>query len=50
MVVPELDEQERHRPRNATFRELMKHGLAVNVLACPCGHRMKYVDQMRDGS
>jgi len=36
-VVPELDEHERHRPRNATFCELMKHGLAIDVLACPAG-------------
>ena len=34
-VVPELDEP--HRPRNATFCELMKHGLAIDVLACPAG-------------
>lgn len=39
---------ERHRPRNATFCELMKHGLAVNVLACPCGHRMRYVATIFD--
>jgi len=42
------DEHERHRPRNATFCELMKHGLAIDVLACPCGHRMKYVATILD--
>jgi hypothetical protein len=48
-VVPEPDdEQPRHRPRNATFCELMKHGLNVDVLACPCGHRMKYVATIFD--
>ncbi|MFO0712121.1 MAG: transposase [Sandaracinus sp.] len=39
-VVPEPDDDERRRPKNATFCELMKHGLGVDVLACPCGHRM----------
>ena len=39
-VVPKPDDDERHRPKNATFCELMKHGLAIDVLACPCGHRM----------
>lgn len=47
-VVPERDEEERHRPRNATFCELMKHGLNVDILACPCGHRMKYVATIFD--
>ena len=32
-VVPAPDEDERHRPRNAMFSELMKHGLAIDVLA-----------------
>jgi len=48
LVVPEPDDDERHRPRNATFCELMKHGLGVDVLACPCGHRMKYVATIFD--
>jgi hypothetical protein len=26
----------------------MKHGLNVDVLACPCGHRMKYVATIFD--
>jgi hypothetical protein len=48
-VVPEPDDDEpRHRPRNATFCELMKHGLGVEVLACPCGHRMKFVATIFD--
>ena len=47
-VVPERDDDERHRPRNATFCELMKHGLNVDVLACPCGHRTKYVATIFD--
>jgi hypothetical protein len=47
-VVPERDDDEPHRPRNATFCELMKHGLNVDVLACPCGHRMTYVATIFD--
>jgi hypothetical protein len=48
-VVPEPDDDEpRHRPRNATFCELMKHGLGIDTLACPCGHRMKYVATIFD--
>ncbi|MFN7697474.1 MAG: transposase [Deltaproteobacteria bacterium] len=47
-VVPERNDETRHRPRNATFCELMKHGLAMDVLACPCGHRMKYVATIFD--
>ena len=39
-VVPERLDDVRHRPRNATFCELMKHGLGLDILACPCGHRM----------
>jgi hypothetical protein len=38
--VPERLDDVRHRPRNATFCELMKHGLGLDILACPCGHRM----------
>jgi hypothetical protein len=30
-------------PRNTTWCELMKHGLGVDVLACPCGARMRHV-------
>ena len=47
-VVPQPDDDERHRPKNATFCELMKHGLGVDILACPCGHRMKYVATIFD--
>jgi hypothetical protein len=47
-VVPERDEDERHRARNATFCELMKHALGVDILACPCGRRMKYVATIFD--
>jgi hypothetical protein len=47
-VVPQPDEEAPHRPRNATFCELMKHGLGVDILACPCGHRMKYVATIFD--
>ncbi|MFN7698736.1 MAG: hypothetical protein ACK5U8_12620, partial [Deltaproteobacteria bacterium] len=36
-VVPQPDDEERYRPKNATFCELMKHGLGVDILACPCG-------------
>ena len=39
-VVPERLDDVRHRPRHATFCELMKHGLGLDILACPCGHRM----------
>lgn len=31
------------RPKNATWCTLMKHGLDIDVLACPCGQRMKLV-------
>ena len=47
-VVPERAEDERQRPRHANFCELMKHGLGVDVLACPCGHRMRYVATLFD--
>jgi hypothetical protein len=47
-VVPQPDDDERHRPKNATFCELIKHGLGVDILACPCGHRMKYVATIFD--
>jgi len=40
-VVPREDD--RSRPKNATWCALMKHGLGIDVLACPCGHRMKLV-------
>lgn len=48
LVVPAPDDDERHRPRNATFCELMRHGLGLDVLACPCGHRMNYVATIFD--
>jgi len=31
------------RPKNPSWCAMMKHGLGVDVLACPCGHRMKLV-------
>ena len=40
-VVPKDDE--RPRPRNQTWCAVMKHGLGLDVLACPCGQRMKFV-------
>jgi hypothetical protein len=40
-VVPR--DVERPRPKNQTWAECMKHGLDIDVLACPCGHRMKLV-------
>jgi len=40
-VVPREDD--RSRPKNATWCALMKHGLGIDVLACPCGHRIKLV-------
>jgi hypothetical protein len=36
------------RPKNATFCELMKHGLGLDVLACPCGKRMRYLATIFD--
>jgi hypothetical protein len=47
-VVPERDDEPKHRPKNATFCELMKHGLGVDILACSCGHRMQYVATIFD--
>ncbi len=47
-VLLARDDEERHPPRNATFCELMMHGLGLDVLACPCGHRMKYVATIFD--
>ena len=47
-VVPEPDDDPKYRPKNATFCRLMKHGLKLDVLACPCGHRMKYVATIFD--
>lgn len=31
------------RPKNPSWCAAMKHGLGIDVLACPCGHRMKLV-------
>jgi hypothetical protein len=31
------------RPKNPSWCAMMKHGLGIDVLACPCGHRMKLV-------
>ena len=31
------------RPKNATWCAVMQHGLGIDVLACPCGHRMLLV-------
>lgn len=42
-VVPEHAEDAPPRRRNDTWPELMKHGLGVDVLACPCGKRMKFI-------
>ncbi|MDX2091699.1 MAG: transposase, partial [Kofleriaceae bacterium] len=39
-VVPRPDDDLGPRPKNATFCALMKHGLGLDVLACPCGGRM----------
>jgi hypothetical protein len=47
-VVPERDDEPKHRPKNATFCELMKHGLGVDILACSCGHRMQCVATIFD--
>ena len=48
-VVPERETDELgRRPKNATFCELMKHGLGLDVLACPCGGRMKHVATILD--
>ena len=40
-VVP--DDEEHRRPKNPTWAACMQHGLGIDVLACPCGHRMKLV-------
>ncbi len=47
-VVPRVDDDLGHRPSNATFCALMKHALGLDVLACPCGARMKYVATIFD--
>jgi hypothetical protein len=39
-----------HRPRNATSCELAKHGSGLDVLACPCSHRMTYVATLFDSN
>ena len=36
------------RPKNLTWATLMMHGLAVDVLACVCGARMKHVAVVRE--
>ncbi len=40
----------RHRPalQQPTFCAVMKHGLGLDVLACPCGARMKYMATVFD--
>jgi hypothetical protein len=43
-VVPEPEEVAKHRPKNATFWELMTHGLGGDLR----GHRMKYVATIFD--
>jgi hypothetical protein len=40
-VVPREDD--RPRPRNQTWCALMRHGLDLDVLACECGKRMRWV-------
>ncbi|UJR87381.1 transposase [Sandaracinus amylolyticus] len=47
-VIPRPDDGLGPRPKNATFCALMKHGLDLDVLACPCGARMKYVTTIFD--
>jgi hypothetical protein len=48
-VVPRPDDDELGpRSKNATFCALMKHGLGLDVLACLCGGRMKYVATIFD--
>jgi hypothetical protein len=47
-VVPRPDDDLGPRPKNATFCVLMKHGLGLDVLACPCGGRMKYLATIFD--
>jgi hypothetical protein len=49
-VVPEPDGEPYHRPKNATFCELAKHGSGLDVLACPCSHRMTYVATLFDSN
>lgn len=44
-VVPH---DEGPRPKNLTWANLMMHGLSVDVLACACGARMKYVAVVRE--
>ena len=44
-VVPEADGP---RPRNLTWAMLMQHGLALDVLACACGKRMKFIALVRE--
>ena len=36
------------RPKNITWAALMKHGLGLDVLACPCGGRMKLIATVLD--
>ena len=48
-VVP-VPEDDAPRAKNTAFCQLMKHGLGLDVLACPCGRRMKYVATILDAS
>ena len=44
-VVPEQDTP---RPVNLTWATLMQHGLDLDVLACACGARMKFIAVVRE--
>lgn len=49
LVVPEQEIDALPRPQNAKFRELMKHGLGLEVLDCShCGARMQLVATIFD--
>lgn len=46
-VVPEAGDLPPRR-ENGTWAELKRHGLNVDVLACSCGQRMKFICVVRD--
>ena len=46
--MPPPEDDLEPRPKNATFCTLMRHSLGLDVLACPCGGRMKYVATIFD--
>jgi hypothetical protein len=41
-IVP--GEADTTRVHDASWAEVSKHGIGVDVLACPCGHRMRFVE------